>query len=283
MRKRRATCLALYVGLLVHTSDGAQAAPTLFSYDANYTVQLSRGSSSTGPRAMNGVLETRFQEVCDGWTTRTRIVLDLTFRDGTMLTNQRDFDSFESKDGRTYTFAARTVKGGVPVEAFRGKVQTRMRSGRTVIYEIPSDKDGESKTRTLSVSLPRNTLLPVQHAVAILERAEKGDRQFRSVLFNGASPVGPRLMSTIIGPQVVPVLSDAPSAIDQTLLNVPAWDLNVAFFNLIENRETPAFEVFQRFYASGIAPSFEQEFGDFNIRADLDRLQRLKPEACPNK
>jgi hypothetical protein len=258
------------------------ASPKLFSYEASYSVQLARGSFSTGPRAANGFLNVRFHEKCEGWDTRSRIVLDLTFRDDTTSTNERDFESFEAKDGHSYTFAARTVKGSVPVEAFRGAAEFKRGGVGKVEYEIPSEVPGGAP-RKLTISLPRGTLLPVAHALELLSHAEKGDRQFRSVMFNGASSVGPRLMSTVIGPQIVPMESELPQQadIDAALLMVPAWDLNLAYYNLIDaNRETPSFEVFQRFYASGVAPSFEQAFGDFTIRAELEKLQRIKPEEC---
>lgn len=260
----------------------ACAAPALFSYDASYAVELARSSSSTGPRAATGVLDYRFAETCEGWQTRTRVVMDLTFRDGTMLVNRRDFESLESKDGRDYTFAVRTYKGDTPVEAFRGTAKMPARGSGTVVYEIPN-LDPTIEPRKVTITLPRGTLLPVQHSLALVERATSGDRVFRSVVFNGASSVGPRTTSTIIGPQLAPNappnLLTVPN-VDQGLLNAPAWDLNLAFYNLIEPRDTPNFEVFQRFYASGIAPSFEQQFSDFTIRADLDRLQRVPTPKC---
>jgi hypothetical protein len=259
----------------------AAAQSPLFSYDSTYTVQLARGSLSTGPRAATGTLEYRFMEACGGWQTRSRVIMDLTFRDGAMLVNTRDFESFESKDGRDYTFAVRTTKGDVPVEAFKGAAKMPARGGGVVVYEIPNE-DPAQAPRKVTVTLPKGTLLPVQHTLALLERAAKGDRQFRSVIFNGASSVGPRAMSTLIGPQLAPV---APPnlilpQVDQDLLSAPAWDLNLAFYNLIERRDTPNFEVFQRYYATGIAPSFEQQFSDFTIRADLDKLQRLPAPEC---
>jgi hypothetical protein len=273
------------VAMIASAPAAAANTPVLFSYDATYSVQLAQGSSSAGPRAASGILDYRFAETCEGWQTRTRVVMDLTFRDGTMLVNKRDFESFESKDGRDYTFAVRTNKGDVPVEAFRGTAKMPARGNGTVIYEIPN-LDVNSPPRKVTITLPRDTLLPVQHSLALLERATKGDRQFRSVIFNGASSVGPRTMSTIIGPQLAP---NAPPNlltmpdVDAALLNAPAWDINLAFYNLIEPREMPNFEVFQRFYASGIAPSFEQQFSDFTIRAELDRLQRLPVPECPAK
>jgi len=274
MRRSLAAVLGLWTAQ-------AEAADGLFSYDSTYTVQLARGSISTGPRAAAGVLEFRLMETCDGWATRSRVIMDLTFRDGSMLINTRDFESFEAKDGRDYTFAVRTTKGDVPVEAFKGVAKLPARGPGSVVYDIPNE-DPSLPPRKVTVTLPRGTLLPVQHTLALLERAAKGERQFRSVIFNGASSVGPRVMSTLIGPQLAPV---APPnlimpQVDQDLLTAPAWDLNLAFYNLVERRDTPNFEVFQRYYATGIAPSFEQQFSDFTIRADLDKLQRLPAPTC---
>ncbi|MSO98259.1 MAG: DUF1849 family protein [Rhodospirillaceae bacterium] len=275
-------CCMTAVAIILSTSV-AVAAPNLFSYDATYSVQLARASLSTGPRAASGVLDYRFTESCNGWQTRTSVSLDLTFRDGSMITNKRDFTSLESKDGRDYTFAVRTIKGDVPVEAFRGAAKMAMRGGGSVVYELPT-QDPAAKPRKVTISLPAGTLLSVRHALALLSRAEKGERQFRSLVFNGASSVGPRAMSTVIGQPLAstaPNGSAEPSEIDAGLLAVPAWDLNLAYYNLFERRDTPNFEVFQRYYSSGITPSFEQQFDDFTIRADLDRLQRITPEPCP--
>ncbi|MDX2141935.1 MAG: DUF1849 family protein [Rhodospirillaceae bacterium] len=259
---------------------GPAWAASLPSYDASYSVQLARASLSTGPRAADGLLDYRFSETCDGWQTRTRVVMELAFRDGTTIANERDFESFESKDGRSYTFAVRTVKGGTPVEAFKGAAKMFARGGGSVVYELPSVEPA-GKPRKVTVTLPKGTLLPVRHALALLDQAGKGEKVFRSIIFNGASSVGPRAASTVIGPQLA--MAGDPgdmAAIDAGLLSAPSWNLNLAFYNLFERRDTPNFEVFQRFYATGISPAFEQEFDDFTIRAALDRLQRLDRPVC---
>jgi hypothetical protein len=272
--RTRAFCAALAV-----LAASARAA-SLPSYDASYSVQLARASLSAGPRAADGLLDYRFSETCDGWQTRTRVVMELVFRDGTTIANERDFESFESKDGRSYTFAVRTVKGGTPVEAFKGTAKMFARGGGTVIYELPPAVS-QGKPRKITVSLPKGTLLPVRHALALLDQAGKGEKVFRSIVFNGASSVGPRAASTVIGPQLAMAGSPGDLAeIDAGLLSAPSWNLNLAFYNLFERRDTPNFEVFQRFYATGVSPTFEQEFGDFTIRAALDRLQRIAQPTC---
>lgn len=255
-----------------------EAGPLIRSYDAVYDVRLVEASGSTGPRAAIGSLDLRLIENCTGWETRSRVVMDLAFRDGTTLTNERLFWSTESRDGRAYEFAVKTVKGGVPVEAFKGTARLSKRSG-SVSYELPSDNP-EAKPKKIQVPLPRGTLLPVAYMKELIGRAEKGDAMFRSVVFNGASSAGPRTLSVLITPKSFRADVAGEDGIDASLLSQPAWDLNLAFFNVFERRDTPNFEVFQSYHASGITPSFEQEFEDFRISADLSRLKALPRPDC---
>ncbi|MDX2221385.1 MAG: DUF1849 family protein [Rhodospirillaceae bacterium] len=261
---------------------GAAPASALPSYDATYSIRLLEASAQRGPRAAVGTLEFKFRETCDGWETVSNVRMTLAFRDGTALDNERNFTSWEAKDGSAYNFAVRTLKGGIPVEAFKGNAVITSRSG-TVAYELPGDAGGK-KPRKLNVRLPRGTLLPVAYLNALLDHARRGESMFQSVVFSGASSYGPRTLSAAIGPRVDvssigPNGSTAP-AINSRLLDGPAYDLSLAFYNLIERRETPNFEVFQRYLANGIARSFEQEFDDFRIGADLQRLTELPAPSC---
>ncbi|MBM3515531.1 MAG: DUF1849 family protein, partial [Alphaproteobacteria bacterium] len=202
----------------------------------------------------------------------------LAFRDGTTLSNERIFWSTEANDGRSYDFAVKTVKGGVPVEAFKGSAKLSNRSG-SVYYELPSDNP-DAKPKRIQVPLPRGTLLPVAYMKELIGRAEKGEALFRSVVFNGASSAGPRALSALISPKSTKHSAATADEIDASLLSQPAWDLNLAFFNVFERRDVPNFEVFQSYHASGITPSFEQEFEDFRVSADLSRLKALPRPDC---
>jgi hypothetical protein len=275
----RRFCIVVIPGLSLAVCSVAVAQSPIQSYDAGYDVRLVDASTGTGPRAAIGTLDLRLAETCAGWETRSRVIMDLAFRDGTTLTNERVFRSTESRDGRNYEFAVQTVKGGVLVEAFKGSAKLSKRAG-TVNYELPSD-DPEAKPRRIQVPLPRGTLLPVAYMKELTNRAEKGDALFRSVVFNGAASTGPRTLSALITPGSARANSPAPSDdIDAALLSQPAWDLSLAFFNVFERRDIPNFEVFQSYHASGITPFFEQEFEDFRIAADLRRLKALSAPTC---
>ncbi|MCB2106698.1 MAG: DUF1849 family protein [Rhodobacteraceae bacterium] len=269
------------LGGLFGPASGPVRAASLPSYDASYTLRLVEASSARGPRAATGRLNFKFVETCDGWKTVQSIKLELAFRDGTTMTNERDFSSWEAKNGRSYEFAVRTVKGGVPVEAFRGKAKMRRRSGE-VSYELPKSDTGKG-LRRFSVRLPGDTLLPVAYLSELIDRAERGEQIFKSTVFSGSSASGPRTLSAAIGPRLEShdeIASLQDHEIDPNLLDVPAWDLSLAYYNLIERRDTPNFEVFQRSHANGISLTFEQSFEDFKIAAELDRLTALPAQSC---
>lgn len=273
----RAACTAAALTAAASVTPAA----ALPSYDATYAIRLVEASGQRGPRAAVGKLYFKFRETCDGWETVSTVRMTLAFRDGTAMDNERDFTSWEAKDGSAYNFAVRTVKGGIPVEAFKGNAVITPRAGK-VAYELPGDAAGK-KPRKLNVRLPRGTLLPVAYLNALLDHARRGESMFQSVVFSGASSYGPRTLSAAIGPRLeAPERpgTDADGRIDTDLLKVPAWDLSLAFYNLIERRDTPNFEVYQRYLANGIARSFEQEFDDFRIGADLERLVELPAPAC---
>jgi len=131
------------------------------------------------------------------------------------------------------------------------------------------------------VPLPRGTLLPIAYMRELLDHASRGEALFRTIVFNGASSAGPRTLSASIARQQGDDdLGDRDANIDQALLSQPAWDLSLAYFNVFERRDTPNFEVFQRYHATGITPSFEQEFQDFRIAADLRKLKELPAPSC---
>jgi hypothetical protein len=248
------------------------------SFEAVYDLRLTHASASRGPRAATGVYEMRSVETCDGWDTKSRIVLDLAFRDDSHSNNERFFSSWESKSGHDYRFAVRTVKNGKVVEAYKGTASLSKKGG-TAQYEIPP-ASGDKKPRLFKIALPRDTLFPAAHSRALLERAESGAALFSSVVLNGGASNGPRVMSVAIGPRQDSGDPEVAGSIDRALLGTPSWRMSSAFFNLNERRDTPNTEMFLRLNTSGVTHSFEQTFSDFTVAATLKSLKPIAPPAC---
>ena len=272
LTRRSLWLFALALG--VFSADGARAFD-LPPYDAVYDMRLTKASASGGPRAVAGTYDYRVDETCSGWETKSHILLDLTFSDDQIFTNERFFTSWEAKNSATYRFAVQTVKNGITVEAFKGTANIGAKGGEA-LYE-PLDGSGKKVT----LLLPAGTLLPIAHERALLEHAEQGDALFRSVVMNGSSSTGPRIMSIAIGPRMREDQNGSQDpGIDPKLLETPSWRLSSALFNLREQRETPNTEMSVQLYESGIVQSFEQTFSDFAVSGTLARLKRLVHPAC---
>ncbi len=252
--------------------------PDLVPYEAVYDIRLVHASSSGGPRAANGVFESRFSETCEGWETKTHTVMSLAFSTGQSFTNESFFSSLEAKNGRDYSFASRTLKNGKTVQAYKGSAIRSRRGGRAK-YEGPSP-DGKKTGRTKSVQLPAGTLFPVADFLALVDAAQKGGPLFRRVVFSGTTPLGPRIISTAVGAPMPAEPQGEVENIDVGLLDMPAWRMSEATFNINEKRDLPNSEMFLQLHKSGVMESFEQNFQDFETAATLRSLRRLDPPDC---
>ncbi len=257
---------------------GNARAADLIPYEAIYALRLTHASSSGGPRAAVGTFESRFIETCQGWDTKSHTTLSLTFSDGGVFTNERFFSSLEAKSGRDYSFAALTLKNGKTVEAYKGTATLASRGGRAR-YELPA-REGEKRSHIISLVLPQGTLFPAAYSLALLGSAEQGTPLFRRVVLSGSSSVGPRVLSTAIGPRLAAGEVEA-AGIDRMLVEMPSWRMSSAYFNFFEKRDIPNFEMFLRLSKSGVTESFEQTFRDFTVSATLQRLRRLDRPVCP--
>lgn len=256
------------------------AAADQVPYEATYELRLTRASATYGPRAAIGWYQYRVAETCDGWETKSHILVDLTFRDDQTYTNERFFTSWEAKAGNTYKFAVQTVKNGNTVEAFKGTAAVGPKGGQAV-YEPLGDLAERKEAKKVTLQLPAGTLLPLAHARAVLRHAQAGDPLFRSVVLNGSYSTGPRVLSVAIGPrhsEFAP--GPATPEFDPQLLANANWQVNTAAYNLGEARDVPNSETALQIHETGIAQNFEQTYFDYALSAKLSRLQRLEKPAC---
>ena len=258
----------------------AARAGDLPPYEASYELRLTRASATYGPRAAVGQYNYRVAQTCDGWETKSHIIVDLTFRDPQTFTNERFFSSWEAKNGASYRFAVQTLKNGNTVEAFKGTATVNAKGGQAV-YEPLGTPPPKKEFKKVTLPLPPGTLLPLAHARALLQHAENGDALFRSVVLNGSYSTGPRVLSVAIGPRHGEfTLPEATPEFDPKLLATPNWQISTAAYNLGEQRDTPNTETAILLHDTGIAENFEQTFFDYVLSAHLTRLQHLDAPAC---
>jgi hypothetical protein len=256
---------AMVLGAPAGAAPDAKAAARLAPHRAAYTMSFGAARLGAGTVDARGVMLIEFAEACDGWTTTQRVHLDLVNNQGDMVVTDSNFSSWESRDSTNYRFTVKNLAGGKTTEEFQGSAKLDPSGGRAV-YE-----GAESKTFPLT----GKTLFPTAHMLELIKRAEQGERRFFNPFFDGATPDGQQDVSVVIGPKVKP--AGKPSS---PLLAHPSWPVRVAYFESGSQKPDPDYEVGLKLYDNGVADSFVLDYGEFTVKATLERIEALPKLGC---
>jgi hypothetical protein len=245
-------------------ADG-KAAARLSPHRAAYTMSFGTSRSGGGTVDARGVMLIEFSETCDGWTTTQRVHLDLVNSQGETVETDSNFSSWESKDNSSYRFTVRNLNDGKTSEEFKGSAKLDAAGGQAT-YE------GDGGKR---FPLVAKTLFPTAHMAALIDRAEAEEHAFFNPFFDGATPDGPQEVNVIIGPQV-----KAPAKPISPLLGHGSWPIRIAYFDATDPKPEPDYEVGLRLYDNGVADEFLLDYGDFTVKAKLERIEPLPKLGC---
>lgn len=259
------TLAAMLTGGPAHAAPDAKAAARLAPHRAAYAMSFGTARQGAGTVDARGVMLIEFAEACDGWTTTQRVHLDLVNSQGDTVVTDSNFSSWESRDSASYRFAVKNLSGGKTTEEFQGSAKLGA-SGGQAAYD-----GAESRV----IPLARKTLFPTAHMMELIKRAEAGERTFFNPFFDGATPDGPQEVNVVIGPKAEP--DKKPSS---PLLGHPSWPVRVAYFDAGSQKPDPDYEVGLRLYDNGVADSFVLDYGEFTVKATLERIEALPKLGC---
>lgn len=267
--KVRSVLLAL--GFAAALVASVPACAQIVSHRAAYSLSLGAARANSGITAVEGAMVFDWQEVCEGWTLNQRMTFRIFDSDGQTIENDIVFSSFEGRENGNYRFSVRTSVDNEVTEQLRGRAELGRegRGGRATF----SEPDGET------VDLPPGTVFPTEHTRLLIERAAAGDRQIGRMVFDGATLDGAFDTNAVLGQ---PLTTDPPSGaqIDASLLAGRSWRVRIAYFKTGENASEPDYELSMRLFENGIGADFLFEYGEFSIRARLDRLEALPRPHC---
>lgn len=244
-------------------------AADLTPHRAMYTMSLQAARPASGISGASGAMTYKFSDACDGWTVENRTALTFAYNEGAQVTTTWEFVTWESKDGLRYRFHVRSVRDGALAEEIDG----------TATLEGPG-KGGAArftKPTDMTVKLPKGTLFPTEHTVRLIERAQAGDKIFNRVVFDGSGVEGPFEVNALVGKKVPAGTGDDAG---DPFTKVPSWHFDMAFFPTASSGAVPDYEVSLRYFQNGVAKDVVQSFGDFALRARLDKIEPLPKPDC---
>lgn len=242
-------------------------APHRAIYDMTLT-SVKNGSNIIG---VSGKMLFEWGDVCDGWAVQQHLKLHFTYSEGDESDVTSTELTWESKDGKHYTFNIRRVSDGKETERFVGKASLNDQGG-TVTYTVPEKKEA---------SLPAGSLFPSAHTELILEKAMTGEKIFSRRVFDGSDDDGSDDVSVFINPpeahwQETDLNAKLKS---NPLLAGPAWPVRMAFFKINTETGEPDYEMNLNLLSNGIAQKMMIDYGDFSVTGTLTDVEPM-PSGC---
>lgn len=265
----RATPVSTTQQDVIATTDVAQVAP----HKAIYKIEMVEKRSGTQVLDISGEMFFEWKPVCEAWTTDHRFNLLYSYADSPPMRITSDFATYERHAGDTFDFNSRRRRDGELYEELRG--QATMPSHTAAGQALFTLPDG------LSFDLPSGTLFPMAHTMAVIKAAREGKKFYAATIFDGSDEEGPAEVNAFIGAPVNAMAQIAPSAtIDSALINVPAWNVRLAFFPLNSDEADSDYEMNVVFHENGVISDMIVEYKDFTVTQKLVALERVRGADC---
>jgi hypothetical protein len=261
----------------VQQSATAELAP----HRAIYEIKLDQTRSAATVTEMTGRMVYELTgSACDGYSQSMRFVSRMTAQDGS--TGISDMRSSSSEDGpfRSFRFSSSQYRDSKLTESTNGEA-TRADTGAETKVEL-------TRPRKKDMRLKGDVFFPIQHSVALLAAAKRGETIFQADLYDG-SEKGEKVYSTTtyIG-QMRPAgynksLPGAAGA--ERLDTLKSWPVSISYFEAGSEKKdvAPNYELAFVYFENGISRRLFIDYGDFSIRGTLTELTLLEPAKCDVK
>ncbi|MGL5720242.1 MAG: EipB family protein, partial [Alphaproteobacteria bacterium] len=116
---------------------------------------------------------------------------------------------------------------------------------------------------------------PTAHLLYLLGLAKKGEKFTSNTVFDGSSLEGPVEISAFIGKPHEPVGFSNLNRFKEHFGAQKFWPIRFAVYGAQSKGETPDLESAQQMLPNGLPLEYIIDYGDFRIKATLDRYELL--------
>ncbi len=250
----------------------AGVADTMIPHRAVYELELASPRGDGGVVDLDGRMEFVWNDVCDGWAVTQKARFIIGRADGLDVVLGSTVSSWESKDGLRYRFFIKREQNGRETENLRGIASLKAPGGPgTARFTAPEESTAD---------LPKGTLFPTAHSLAILERMIAGDATpMWAVQFDGTGE--DEGLSGVSVSMLAKVPEGDASALETPLLeDEPSWRISMAFFGMGQGEAEPNQEQRLRLYRNGVVDNFLIDYGSFAFNATLIELEPFPDAGC---
>ena len=247
-------------------------AGSLTSHQAIYELSLKSASSAADVTVIDGKTHYRLKRLCDGWSSSENYAISFGFEKGQAANFISHYKTWESHENSSFTFEVLENSNTTGEASFHGFAN---RDGaKTEAFH--SDGDGEMR------ALPKDTVFPVQHMMALMDAAEKGTPVIKqSHMFMGGE-VSDSLyfISAVMGKKKPAAPKQGLARTMGALAEDQFWPLSIAYYKPDAQNAEPEYAISFDLQPNGIIRGYTVDYGTFRMEASLTKLEPIEPEAC---
>jgi EipB-like len=278
-RASQAVSTCVITALALPLAAAAGNAKVLAPHRAVYEITLDRSRGGSGVSDMSGrmVYELKGSE-CEGYTQTMRFVTRMTNQEGSTVVTDMRSSSTEDASARNFRFSSSQYKDSKLSESTDGGAARSGPSGEVKV-ELTRPERKE-------VELKPNVFFPIQHSIALIAAAEKGDTVFQADLYDG-SEKGQKVYATTayIGRMRAAGYNKRLSAAKsgERLDGLKAWPVSISYFEPGSDKQdaAPSYELAFLYFENGVSRRLYIDYGEFAIRGSLKEIVFLEPGKCP--
>ena len=258
----------------VPAGSGEQLAP----HRAVYEITLADTRGGTGVTELTGRMVYELTgSTCQGYTQNMRFVTRMTNQEGATSVSDMRSSSWEDAVAKAFRFNSSQYKDTKLEETTDGDAARSAPDGEVkVVITKPARK---------AISLKGDTFFPVQHSIALLTAARKGNQFFIADLYDG-SEKGEKVFTTasFIGrAKEAGYNRTLPEAKNGKPLDaLRSWPISISYFEEgVETRDAvPTYELAFLYFENGVSRRLFIDYGEFAVRGSLHSLEFLEPAQC---
>lgn len=242
-------------------------------HKALYDIKLAGTRSGSQILNISGQMFYEWQPSCDAWISNHRFNLLYEYADSAPMRITSNFSTYEPFDGKSLSFTSQRKRDGELFEEIRGNAEITEGEDGEAVYTIPADLDFD---------LPKGTLFPIAHSLAVAEKIREGKKFYNAKIFDGSDEDGPVAVNAFIGKEVTPEqLKEDNPAMDKELLSSPAHNIRLAFFPLQDEEATSDYEMTLVFHDNSLISDMLIEYDDFSVSQKLIAVEPME-DGCSN-
>lgn len=243
----------------------------LAPHKALYNIRLVATHSGSQIIDVSGQMVYEWKPTCDGWLTDHRFKLLYEYADSPGMKITSDFSTFETFDGKDFSYSSRRQKDGEVYQEIRGHADAEANGGKAN-YTIPEE---------IKYDLAKGTLFPMGHTLELIKHAEEGKKFYSAQIFDGSDEDGPIEINSFIGKKQAPSKESLSNPqIDKSLIDGKAWNVRMAVFPTKDQEEESDYEMSMLFHENGIISDMLIEYDDFSVKQTLVALEKLPADTC---